>query len=141
MKPLMRLWVTVLLAALTLSGCESLGVALGLRARQRYYLIDPNSGSLSVDANGGAGGRAGSGDRGGRGGNGGSGFPNGFSGNSGLDGTDGRPGQPGQAGTITVAVDPAAQPDLSVLRLSNRHGNGSAGPTQQIQVEPVATLW
>jgi hypothetical protein len=30
MKPLIGLWITVLLAALTLSGCESLGVALGV---------------------------------------------------------------------------------------------------------------
>jgi hypothetical protein len=40
--------------------------------REQFFLVDPNGGSLTVDANGGPGGGGGSGGRGGRGGSGGS---------------------------------------------------------------------
>ena len=116
-------------------------VRVSAGARQQYYLIDPDGGSLSVDANGGAGGRAGNGGRGGRGGSGGSGFPGGLPGTDGPNGSDGFAGPPGLAGTISVTVDPAAQAYLGVLHLSNHNGNGSAGPAQQVQVQPVAALW
>ncbi len=49
MKPLIRLWITVLLAALTLSGCESLGVALGLRTRVDKLPVTALTASLVPD--------------------------------------------------------------------------------------------
>ena len=102
------------------------------RVREQFFLVDPHGGSLAIDANGGPGGSGGSGGRGGLGGAGGSGIPNGFSGNSGLSGFDGHPGANGKPGTITVSVDPQAQPYLNALKLS---------PPAKIQVETVAPLW
>jgi hypothetical protein len=110
-------------------------------ARQSLFLIDPQGGSLRVSADGGRGGRGGAGGRGGRGGSGGDGFPAGPSGLDGLTGADGRPGSPGAGGTITVSVDPAAQPYLSTISWSNRNGDGLAGPAPNIVIEPVPTLW
>ncbi len=109
--------------------------------KDQYYLVNPAGGSLAIDANGGAGGRAGSGGRGGRGGSGGSGSPPGTSGLDGMSGSDGRPGRAGAAGTIAVTLDPAAQPYLNVLRLTNHDGNGRAGTPAAIEVAPVAPLW
>ncbi|MBS0380365.1 MAG: hypothetical protein JSS29_17935 [Proteobacteria bacterium] len=109
--------------------------------KDQYYLVNPAGGSLAIDANGGAGGRAGSGGRGGRGGSGGSGSPPGMSGFDGMSGSDGRPGSAGAAGSFTVTVDPAAQPYLNVLTLTNHDGNGRAGKLALIEVAPVATLW
>ncbi len=106
-----------------------------------YYLIDPNGGTLKVTADGGAGGAGGSGGRGGRGGSGGSGNPSGLSGLDGRPGFDGRAGDPGAAGTITVSVDPTAQPYEHLLVLSNHSGSGQAGPAPAIVIEPVPPLW
>jgi hypothetical protein len=108
---------------------------------EQFFLVDPNGGTLSVDADGGPGGAGGSGGRGGRGGSGGSGFPTGFSGHDGRNGFDGHAGPDGAAGTIVVSVDPAAQPFLGVLHLSNRSGSGRAGPAPEILVEPVPPIW
>jgi hypothetical protein len=110
-------------------------------ARQSFYVVDPNGGSLRVTANGGAGGRAGAGGRGGRGGSGGSGFPSGFSGLDGRPGWDGHPGAGGAAGTITESVDPAAQPFMNCVSWSNHSGGGAPGPAPRITVEPVPALW
>jgi hypothetical protein len=108
---------------------------------EQLFLVDPNGGTLAVDANGGPGGAGGSGGRGGRGGSGGSGSPAGFSGHDGRNGFDGHAGAGGAAGTIVVSVDPAAQPFLDRLHLSNKSGSGGAGPAPEILVEPVPPLW
>lgn len=118
-----------------------LQVKVSAGARQSLFLIDPQGGSLRVSANGGQRGRGGAGGRGGRGGSGGNGFPPGLSGLDGHPGADGRPGSAGAGGTITVSVDPAAQPYLSTLSWSNRSGDGRAGPAPDIVIEPVPSLW
>jgi hypothetical protein len=110
-------------------------------ARQSLYIVDPDGGSLRVMANGGTGGRGGAGGRGGRGGSGGSGFPTGFSGLDGRPGWDGHAGADGAGGTITVSVDPEAQPFMNCVSWSNRSGGGAPGPAPTITVEPVPALW
>jgi hypothetical protein len=109
--------------------------------RQQLFLIDPQGGSLAVDANGGPGGVGGSGGRGGHGGRGGSGSPPGFSGQDGRNGFDGLAGAPGAAGTIQVSMDPSAQAFADRIHLSNKGGNGAAGKTPLVQIEPVPPLW
>jgi hypothetical protein len=108
---------------------------------EKLFLIDPQGGTLSVDANGGAGGRGGSGGRGGRGGSGGSGFPPGFAGLDGRNGFDGSRGRDGAAGTIVVSIDPSAQRYQSLLSLSNQDGAGRPGTPPEITIEPVPPLW
>ncbi len=103
---------------------------------QRYYLVDPNGGSLTVTANGGSGGQGGKGGRGGSGGSGGIGTPNGSDGMSGHDGRDGMSGSDGRGGSITVTYDPSTQPYLSILKLSN-----TGGPKPVLQEGTVAPLW
>jgi hypothetical protein len=107
----------------------------------QLFLIDPNGGSLTVDASGGAGGAGGSGGRGGRGGSGGSGFPPGLSGQDGRDGFNGHAGADGAAGSIVVSVDSQAQPYLSKLQLINKSGGGVPGPKPEIRIETVAPIW
>jgi hypothetical protein len=102
----------------------------------RYYLVDPNGGSLSVKADGGAGGSGGRGGRGGRGGSGGVGTPNGSNGRDGSDGRAGSDGAEGNGGKITVTYDPSAQAYLGVLHLSS-----ADGPKPVLQEVPVAPLW
>ena len=109
-------------------------------ARASLYIVDPNGGTLKILANGGPGGRGGSGGAAGRGGSGGNGFPPGFSGLDGRPGSDGRAGDEGAAGTITLSVDPAAQPFLKAITWSNSGVRG-AGPAPTITVEPVPPLW
>jgi hypothetical protein len=104
--------------------------------KTRYYLLDPKGGQLQVSANGGDGGRGGSGGRGGRGGSGGIGSPSGMSGHDGLSGHDGMSGSSGSGGKITVYYDPAAQPYLGVLKLSN-----VPGPKPQFVPSTVNKLW
>ena len=106
----------------------------------QYFLIDPNGGSLSIDANGGSGGRGGHGGKGGRGGSGGTGFPPGVSGNDGLDGQDGRSGFDGAAGKVIVTVDPAAQPYLDRFHFYTR-GNRVAANAAEVQSQSVPPLW
>jgi len=110
--------------------------------KDRHFLVDPQGGSLTIMANGGAGGSGGSGGRGGRGGSGGSGgfgCPSGSSGRSGSDGHDGisgNDGSPGRAGTIAIVYDPAVQPYLSVIKTSNK-----GAPPPAYQEAPVPPLW
>lgn len=103
---------------------------------KRYYLVDPNGGSLTVTADGGSGGQGGSGGRGGRGGSGGIGTPNGSSGSDGRNGNDGLRGPDGSGGSITVTYDSSAQPYLSILKLSSANG-----PKPVLKEGPVAPLW
>jgi hypothetical protein len=86
--------------------------------KQRFYLIDPQGGSLTVSSAGGRGGTAGKGGRGGSGGSGGVGIPSGNSGMAGQDGHDGIAGSDGRSGKISVTYDPSAQPYLSALHVS-----------------------
>jgi hypothetical protein len=111
------------------------------QSHEALYLVDPQGGSLAVEANGGPGGSGGSGGRGGRGGSGGIGSPSGSSGLDGRNGFDGSPGAPGAPGSITVTVDPAAALFLDRLHLSNHSGNGAPGAPPVIQVQSVAPLW
>jgi hypothetical protein len=104
--------------------------------KERFYLVDPQGGSLTVTSNGGSGGSGGKGGAGGRGGSGGSGTPNGSSGSDGSSGRNGSDGSPGRAGTITVTYDPQAKPFLAVIHLPNR-----GGPSPVFSEQPVAPLW
>jgi len=114
--------------------------AQGSGNREEFFLVDPDGGSLSIDANGGEGGRGGKGGRGGRGGSGGIGSPNGVSGSSGMDGSDGLPGSEGPPGKIIVAIDPAAETYRDKLHFST-HGRGRAGPAAEFHTESVSPLW
>ncbi len=98
----------------------------------RYYLIDPNGGTLTISSSGGSGGLGGRGGRGGNGGAGGSGTPAGSSGSSGNSGLDGRNGSDGRPGSITVTYDPSAKPYLGVIR-------GNPAPT--FTEQPVPPIW
>lgn len=112
---------------------------IGVRAgggSERFFMVDPQGGSLTVSSAGGSGGKGGSGGRGGRGGSGGIGMPSGSSGSDGSNGSDGRSGSDGRGGSITVTYDPAVKPYLSALRLSN-----PGGPKPVLTQAPVAALW
>jgi hypothetical protein len=115
-------------------------VAQGLT---RYYLVDPNGGHLTLKCDGGAGGPGGSGGQGGSGGSGGYGCPSGMSGMNGWSGMSGSDGSGGNGGTITVWVDPLANPFVSTLQFSNKGAspNGVDGPPPSIQIGPVPPLW
>jgi len=110
--------------------------------KDRHFLVDPQGGSLTITANGGAGGSGGRGGRGGRGGAGGSGgfgCPSGSSGQNGLDGHDGMAGidgSPGHGGSVVVDYDPAVTPYLGTIKIVN---NG--GPRPVYQEAPVGQLW
>jgi len=110
--------------------------------KDRHFLVDPQGGSLTISANGGAGGNGGSGGKGGKGGSGGSGgsgCPSGSDGSSGLDGQDGMSGSdgsPGSSGAITIVYDPAVKPYLTALKTSNK-----GAPPPVYQEAPVAPLW
>lgn len=113
---------------------------LGDRNEERFFLVDPDGGSLSIDAYGGAGGHGGSGGRGGRGGSGGIGSPNGMSGSDGLNGNDGHDGSTGGPGKIIVTIDPAAEPYRDRLHLSTQFGlRKDSGVV--FHTEPVPPLW
>lgn len=110
--------------------------AVSAPGKMKYFLVDPNGGSLTVMANGGQGGRAGQGGRGGSGGSGGIGTPNGSSGSSGMNGSDGVAGSDGRGGLITVTYDASVQPYLSVVKLQSQ-----GGPKPVMQEGAVAPLW
>jgi hypothetical protein len=131
-----HLWVTLKAAKHPL-----LQVRAASNKREQFFLVDPNGGSLTVDANGGPGGAGGSGGRGGRGGSGGSGFPAGLAGQDGRSGFDGHAGPDGAAGTIVVSIDQRAQPYFDRLHLSNKTGSGRTGPTPEVRIESVAPIW
>jgi hypothetical protein len=113
-----------------------LQVAVSAAGHERFYLVDPQGGSLTVTADGGAGGSGGKGGSGGRGGMGGSGTPSGSNGRDGSDGRNGWDGSAGKGGSIAVTYDPQAKPFLSVIHISNRNG-----PTPVFREEVVAPLW
>jgi len=104
--------------------------------KDHFYLVDPQGGSLTINANGGPGGSGGKGGKGGRGGSGGIGIPPGNSGSDGSNGMDGSDGPPGRAGAITVTYDPSVQPYLALIHTSNR-----GGPKPVFNEAPVAPLW
>jgi hypothetical protein len=113
-----------------------LQASVSAAGKRRLYLVDPQGGALSVNADGGPGGTGGKGGSGGRGGAGGSGTPSGSSGSSGSDGRNGFDGPSGKGGSITVTYDPAAKPYLTAIHLSNR-----GGPQPTFIAAPVAPLW
>ena len=102
----------------------------------RFYLVDPQGGSLTVKADGGSGGSGGSGGRAGRGGSGGMGSPSGSSGSDGMSGHGGSAGSPGRGGSITVTYDPQVKPYLALIHLSSQNG-----PKPLLQEEQVPPLW
>jgi len=110
--------------------------------KDRHFLVDPQGGSLSIAANGGAGGSGGSGGKGGSGGAGGSGgfgCPSGSNGSSGMDGHDGlagSDGRSGRAGSITIVYDPTVNPYLAAIKTSNQ-----GAPAPIYQEAPVGPLW
>jgi hypothetical protein len=110
--------------------------AVSAPGKIRYYLVDPNGGTLTVMANGGSGGRAGKGGRGGSGGSGGSGTPSGSSGSSGSNGFDGTAGSDGRGGLITVTYDSSVAQYLGVLKLQSQ-----GGPKPVMRQGVVAPLW
>jgi hypothetical protein len=113
-----------------------LQIGVSAAGHQKFYLVDPQGGSLTVKADGGQGGSGGRGGRGGRGGSGGVGSPNGSDGTAGSDGRNGSDGSPGRGGSVTVTYDPQAKPYLAVIHLSNQ-----GGPKPVFQEEAVAPLW
>jgi len=119
------------------SGSHSLlQVSVSAQGHEKFYLVDPQGGSLTVKADGGPGGSGGRGGRGGRGGSGGMGTPSGSSGRNGSDGRNGWDGPRGKGGSITVTYDPQMKPFLGVIHLSNTNG-----PRPVFKEEPVAALW
>ena len=113
-----------------------LQVSVSAQGKERFYLIDPQGGSLTVNADGGSGGSGGRGGRGGRGGSGGMGIPSGSSGRDGLSGRNGSDGPAGAGGKIAVTYDPQVKPYLALIHLSS-----SNGPSPVFKEEPVAPLW
>lgn len=113
-----------------------LQVGVSAAGKEKFYLVDPQGGSLTVMADGGSGGSGGKGGRGGRGGSGGMGTPNGSSGSDGSSGRDGWDGPAGKGGSITVTYASEAKAYLSVIHLSNR-----GGPAPVFKEEAVAPLW
>ncbi len=113
-----------------------LQIEVSAAGKQKFYLLDPQGGSLTVKADGGQGGSGGRGGRGGQGGSGGMGSPSGSSGMSGSDGRNGFDGQPGRGGLITVIYDPQTKPYLAAIHLSS-----SNGPKPVFQEATVAPLW
>ena len=117
-------------------------VASALGRKDRHFLVDPEGGSLTITANGGAGGSGGAGGRGGAGGDGGSGGDGcppgsgGTGGTAGSNGVSGFDGSPGSAGTITIVYDPAVKPYLAAIKTSNK-----GAPAPVYQEAPVAPLW
>jgi hypothetical protein len=92
------------------------------RQKERFYMVDPQGGSLTVTSNGGSGGSGGRGGKAGRGGAGGVGSPHGHDGSDGSSGRNGNDGSPGKAGSITVTYDPQAKPFLAAIHLPNQGG-------------------
>jgi len=124
------------LVTLRAGGHPLLQAEVSAGTHHRYYLVDPQGGSLTVSADGGEGGTGGKGGSGGRGGSGGIGSPNGSSGSDGSSGNDGRSGSQGRGGLITVTYDPQVKPYLSTIRLSSQNG-----PHPVYQEQTVAPLW
>jgi len=130
--PVVQVWVTLKSGPTTL--LEAKVTASG--HKDRYYLIDPNGGSLTVKSLGGSGGSGGKGGRGGAGGSGGAGIPPGSDGLSGHDGLDGSDGRDGSDGPVTITYDPQVQPYLTALIVPKN----SSSSTKFIE-QTVAPLW
>ena len=118
------------------SGHPLMQISVSSGAVERFFLVDPQGGSLTVRADGGAGGSGGRGGRGGRGGSGGIGSPSGSDGMSGHDGLSGSDGSPGSGGLITVTYDPNVGQYMNAIHLSSWNG-----PKPAFLEEPVAALW
>lgn len=132
--PMVRIWI-----GMAPADPPRLRVRVVADDQERFFLIDPQGGSLWVESNGGPGGSGGDGGRGGPGGSGGSGVPAGMSGFSGMDGSRGWSGSDGPPGRIVVRVDPLAQSYLDRFLFSSQ-GRGRA-TVPEIRVEPVGALW
>jgi hypothetical protein len=130
-----HLWITLQPGPMPLIQVKAAG-----NTHTQYFLIDPNGGSLSIDATGGSGGRGGQGGKGGQGGSGGTGFPPGVSGNNGLDGQDGRSGSDGAAGKVIATVDPSAQQYLDRFHFHTL-GMGVASKAAEVHSESVPPLF
>jgi hypothetical protein len=127
--------VTVLVA--TKGGIHPLlQISVSAERKQKYFIVDPDGGSMTVISEGGSGGSGGKGGRGGRGGSGRSGWPPGISGMDGSDGHDGNSGQSGNGGSITVLYDPQARSFLSAIRASSPNG-----PSPIFREQAVASAW
>jgi hypothetical protein len=124
------------LVALQPSAHPLLQMSVSTNGKRKYYLVDPQGGSLTIKADGGPGGSGGRGGRGGRGGSGGSGSPNGNNGSDGLSGHDGFQGRPGRGGLITVTYDPQASAYVSII-----HASSVNGPSPVFRQAAVAALW
>jgi hypothetical protein len=64
------------------------------------------------------------------------GTPSGSSGSDGSNGSDGRDGSDGRGGSITVTYDPAVQPYLAAIKLSN-----PGGPKPLLKQAATPPLW
>jgi hypothetical protein len=104
--------------------------------KERFYLVDPQGGSLTVKSNGGSRGSGGKGGQGGRGGSGGAGSPNGSNGSDGASGRDGNSGSSGRDGRITVTYDQQVKPFLATIHVSN-----SGAPPPSFTEQPTPPLW
>jgi hypothetical protein len=103
---------------------------------EKFFLVDPQGGTLTVKSLGGAAGSGGKGGRGGSGGSGGIGSPNGSSGRDGSNGQDGLSGSSGRGGSITVTYDSKAKPYIGTLRLVN-----DGAPRPVLNEGTVGPLW
>lgn len=128
--------VDVLMTLQPASQPSLLQVSVSALGQRRLYLVDPNGGSITVKADGGAGGSGGRGGRGGRGGSGGLGTPNGRDGLSGLDGRNGFDAPPGRGGLITVTYDPEIGIALNAIHVSSKNG-----PPAVFKERSVDPLW
>jgi hypothetical protein len=113
-----------------------LEVSVSASGDEKFFLIDPQGGTLTVSADGGRGGSGGKGGRGGLGGSGGIGIPSGRNGLSGHDGRNGWDGPKGRGGSIRVVYDPQVKPFLSLIHLSNQNG-----PQPTFSEQSVTQLW
>jgi hypothetical protein len=104
--------------------------------KERFYLVNPQGGSLTVKSDGGSGGSGGKGGSAGRGGSGGMGTPSGNSGSDGLSGRDGSDGRSGNGGSVSVTYDPSVAPYLAEIHVSN-----PGGPKAVFTEAAVAPLW
>ena len=87
-------------------------------------LVDPEGGEITISARGGRGGHGGAGGSGGRGGSGGSGNPPGDGGHGGHGGDGGDGADGGDGGSVTVYIDPDAEPYVDAVAADTSGGSG-----------------
>ncbi len=109
--------------------------------KDRYFIVDPQGGSLALTVSGGRGGSGGLAGRGGAGGAGGPGMPPGAPGSPGFDGLAGHDGWGGPAGHVAIEVDPAAAAYVDRLQVTNVDGNGRPGTPPSVAIGPVPAPW